>query len=71
MARADVPSGIGRALAADTAAKAVFKGLPPSHRREYLNWVGEARSAEKPPRRIVGMLVRLNGSRTQSGNGEG
>jgi uncharacterized protein YdeI (YjbR/CyaY-like superfamily) len=71
MAQADVPIDINTALAADTAAKAVFEGLPPSHRREYLDWVAEARRAEARERRTLAMMARLKGLRTKRGDGEG
>lgn len=40
------------ALAANRRAKAVFDGFPPSHRREYLEWIAEAKKDDTRARRI-------------------
>jgi uncharacterized protein YdeI (YjbR/CyaY-like superfamily) len=71
MALPDVPADINLALVADPVAKNAFARLAPSHRREYLQWVGEAKQAATRRRRIDGMIERLKGSNTQRGNGEG
>ena len=55
----DLPADVSEAIGADAAAYAAFLTLPPSHRREYLNWIGEARRAETRERRIAGMIARL------------
>lgn len=54
-----IPSDIEAALVADAAARAAFERLPPSHKREYLAWVEEARKPETRVRRIAGMIERL------------
>jgi uncharacterized protein YdeI (YjbR/CyaY-like superfamily) len=54
-----LPLDITQALAAAPAAKRVFDGLPPSHRREYLSWVIEAKRPETRARRIANMILRL------------
>jgi hypothetical protein len=41
------------ALAADREAKAAFAAFPPSHRREYVEWIDEARREETRARRIA------------------
>ena len=61
----DIPADVNAAMAADGAAYAAFLTLPPSHRREYLNWIGEARRAETRERRIAGMIDRLKLSGTK------
>ena len=71
MALVDVPHDLDQALAADPAAGQAFLRLAPSHVREYLKWIGEAKQDETRQRRIAGMVARLNGPRTQRGNGEG
>lgn len=60
----DLPEDIKTALASDTVAGASFTSLPPSHRREYLDWIGEAKKDDTRRRRIAGMIDRL--SRTGS-----
>jgi uncharacterized protein YdeI (YjbR/CyaY-like superfamily) len=47
------------ALRANPAALSVFEGLPPSHRKEYLVWIDEAKRDETRKRRIAGMIERL------------
>jgi len=69
MARTDVPANINLALAADP--RRGFAWLAPSHVRDYLNWMGEAKKGETRRRRAAGMVQRLKGLRTQRGNGEG
>ncbi len=71
MAHPDVPSDINQALEANPAARVAFSALAPSHVREYLKWIGEAKQDATRRRRIDGMLDRLKGSKTQRGNGEG
>jgi uncharacterized protein YdeI (YjbR/CyaY-like superfamily) len=71
MALTDVPADVKRALAADRAAGQRFTRLAPSHVREYLEWIAEAKQAVTRQRRIDGMIRRLKGPTTQRGNGEG
>lgn len=42
-----------RALARDAKAGATFKAFSPSHRREYLEWIAEAKQDETRARRIA------------------
>jgi uncharacterized protein YdeI (YjbR/CyaY-like superfamily) len=63
------PPDIEQALVADPAAKAAFEGLPPSHRREYLLWVSEAKRPETRARRIAGMIDRLKPAGTNGHDG--
>lgn len=49
----DVPAELKAALAKDRAAKTVFEALAPSHRDEYVNYVGEAKKAETRVRRAA------------------
>ena len=48
-----VPEELAAALEANPAAKAVFEGFPPSCRREYSDWVGEAKRAETRAKRVA------------------
>lgn len=54
---------IRQALEASPSALAAFGGLPPSHRREYLSWIGEAKKPETRARRIAATIGRLGGGR--------
>ncbi|MCC6734918.1 MAG: YdeI/OmpD-associated family protein [Bauldia sp.] len=61
----DVPADVSEAMAADSAVHVAFLTLPPSHRREYLNWIGEAKRDDTRRRRIAGMIDRLKSSGTK------
>ncbi len=52
-----VPASIARALAKDAKAKAGFAALAPSHQREYLDWIGEAKTEPTRARRLATMLA--------------
>ncbi|HEX8481642.1 MAG TPA: YdeI/OmpD-associated family protein [Allosphingosinicella sp.] len=52
-AEPEVPPELANALAANPAARATFDGFPPSCRREYVEWVAEAKRPETRDRRIV------------------
>jgi uncharacterized protein YdeI (YjbR/CyaY-like superfamily) len=49
----EVPDDLAAALEKHQAAKAAFDGFAPSHRREYLEWIVEARREETRTKRIV------------------
>ena len=48
----ETPPELATALAANPAAKAAFDGFPPSGRREYVEWVAEAKRPETREKRI-------------------
>ena len=58
-----VPRDLKEALAADREAKAVFEKLSFSHRREYVEWVEEAKRPETRTRRIAGTVERVREGR--------
>ncbi|HET8621428.1 MAG TPA: YdeI/OmpD-associated family protein [Acidimicrobiales bacterium] len=58
-----LPADLAAALAGDPAAAAAFDRLAPSHRREYVQWITEAKRAETRARRVVGTLDRLREGR--------
>jgi uncharacterized protein YdeI (YjbR/CyaY-like superfamily) len=47
-----VPDDLAAALAASPAARATFDGFPPSHRREYVEWITEAKTSATRTRRL-------------------
>ena len=49
----DTPEDLSRALDANAAARATFDGFPPSCRRDYVQWVVEAKRPETRTRRIA------------------
>jgi len=48
----DIPSELKRALAADKMARENFEKLAPSHKRQYIYWITEAKRDETRQRRI-------------------
>lgn len=52
-ASAEAPDDLAAALAANDAARATFEGFSPSRRREYVEWVTEARTAATRARRVA------------------
>ncbi len=46
------PDDLAAALAAQPAAQTVWDGFPPSHRREYIEWITEAKQAATRERRL-------------------
>lgn len=56
------PAELTEALAADSAARAAFNALPPSHRREYVRWIAEAVKPETRAERARKTLGRLSRS---------
>jgi hypothetical protein len=50
------------ALAKAPRARQAFDALPPSHRREHLRWIGEAKRAETRARRIDQTIATLLGT---------
>ncbi|HEY4990783.1 MAG TPA: YdeI/OmpD-associated family protein [Nakamurella sp.] len=55
----DVPAELAAALEADAASAAAYAGLPFSHRREYAQWVGEAKRAQTRSRRAAATVEWL------------
>lgn len=49
---AEVPAELAEALARDAAAAATFAGFPPSCRREYCEWIAEAKRPETRAKRV-------------------
>ena len=60
-------SDITEALRSNTAALSTFEGLPPSHKREYLDWIEEAKRDDTRKRRIAGMIERLTSGASTNG----
>jgi uncharacterized protein YdeI (YjbR/CyaY-like superfamily) len=50
---AEVPPELAEALAGDEAASANFDAFPPSCRREYCEWIGEAKRPETRAKRVA------------------
>ena len=54
-----VPADLRSALAGDSEAKAAFAKLSYTHRREYVEWIEEAKRPETRARRIAGTVERV------------
>jgi uncharacterized protein YdeI (YjbR/CyaY-like superfamily) len=54
-----VPDDLAKALRKDAKARATWDGFPPSHRREYLEWITEAKTAPTRERRLATTLEWL------------
>ena len=58
-----MPGDLLKALRSDPAADAAFARLSFTHRREYVEWIEEAKRAETRARRIEGTLERVRAER--------
>ena len=54
-----VPRELADALADDAAAKAAFRALSFTHKREYVEWVEDAKRPETRARRIAGAVDKV------------
>ncbi|MBC7991333.1 MAG: YdeI/OmpD-associated family protein [Luteimonas sp.] len=54
-----VPADLAAALKKDAKARATFGAFPPSHRREYIEWITEAKRDETRQRRLAQTLEWL------------
>ena len=54
-----VPDDFLAALRKTRGALTAFEQLPPSHRREYVQWIVEAKRAETRVRRIESTIARI------------
>ena len=60
-----VPGDLSAALAADPAAEKAFAAMSFTHRREYVDWIEEAKRAETRTRRISSTLARVREGKPQ------
>jgi Uncharacterized protein conserved in bacteria len=49
----EVPAELTAALAGNRKAKSAFEAFPPSRRREYLQWIAEAKRDETRAKRVA------------------
>jgi uncharacterized protein YdeI (YjbR/CyaY-like superfamily) len=54
-----VPKDLATALAKNQRAKAVFDGFPPSHKREYVEWIAGAKREETRTRRLQTAIAQI------------
>jgi hypothetical protein len=55
----EVPAALASALADDPTAREVFEGLAFTHRKEYANWIAEAKKEDTRARRVERTLAML------------
>jgi hypothetical protein len=60
-----LPADLRAALAADEAAKQAFAGMSFTHRREYVEWVEEAKRPDTRARRVAATVERVRAGRAQ------
>ena len=56
-----IPGDLAAALAADPVAKKTFASMSFTHRREYVEWVEEAKRRETRARRVAATVARVRG----------
>ncbi len=62
----DVPTDLAQALSTDDAAQVAFDGLSYTHRREYVEWIAEAKRPATRARRVAETVDRVRaGGRVQ------
>jgi uncharacterized protein YdeI (YjbR/CyaY-like superfamily) len=61
-----VPPALASALKKNKKAADVFAGFPPSHRREYIEWITEAKTDETRDRRIASTLEWLKEGKSRN-----
>ncbi|MCD2422743.1 YdeI/OmpD-associated family protein [Niabella pedocola] len=61
-----VPDMLKKALAKNKTAKAVFEKFPPSHRKEYIQWITEAKTDATRDKRIATTLEWLAEGRNRN-----
>ncbi|OYY89299.1 MAG: hypothetical protein B7Y45_12455 [Sphingomonas sp. 28-66-16] len=54
-----IPPELAAALAGDAAAKATFDGFPPSGRRDYIEWIAQAKRQETRDKRTAEAILWL------------
>ena len=62
----EVFDGFRAALAKNRKAKATFEAFPPSHQREYVEWVVEAKREETRARRVANALQWLSEGKSRN-----
>jgi uncharacterized protein YdeI (YjbR/CyaY-like superfamily) len=61
-----VPAELGAALKKNKKAQTVFDAFPPSHRREYSEWIAEARTAATKDKRVATTIEWLTEGKSRN-----
>jgi uncharacterized protein YdeI (YjbR/CyaY-like superfamily) len=62
----EVPDDLAAALAGDATALGAFERMSPSHQREYVRWIAEAKRDVTRTRRVAEALVRIRDTGARS-----
>lgn len=62
----EIPEELAQALARDDVANAAFQGMPPSHQKEHIGYITEAKKPETRARRVEKTLERLRQREAQA-----
>ncbi len=68
---AKVPADLAAALKKNAKARAAFEGFPPSHRREYIEWIEEAKRPETRAKRLAETMKLLARGKSRNWKYEG
>jgi uncharacterized protein YdeI (YjbR/CyaY-like superfamily) len=60
------PADLQKALKANAAASAAFKALSPSHRREYIDWITEAKTVATRKKRLATTIEWLTEGKSRN-----
>lgn len=63
---ADVPAALAMALAADDTARATFDAFPPGCRRDYCDWVAQAKRTDTRDRRVAQTIEWLRAGKRRN-----
>ncbi|MCE7861778.1 MAG: hypothetical protein DYG86_18580, partial [Chloroflexi bacterium CFX2] len=55
----EIPKDLKRELKNDTEARVIFENLSFTHKREYVNWINEAKKDETRANRILKTITML------------
>ncbi len=61
-----IPSELGRALAGNKTAAARFEAFSPSHRREYAEWIAEAKRKDTRKRRVEQAIEWISSGKSRN-----
>ena len=61
-----IPAELRRALAGNKKAAAAFRTLPPSHKREYAEWIAEAKGEDTRKRRVEKAIAWISTGKSRN-----
>jgi len=62
----EVPDDLRKVLSTNHAAKEIFENFAYTHRKEYVNWINEAKKAETRDRRILKAIAMISSGKKYS-----